>query len=207
MDRAIIGFHQDEEGNWVADLDCGHRQHLYHRPPFQLRSWVLTEHGRSSRLGTALACPLCERAELPERVRLLRGSPQWDQHSMPERLRQRDRLPRGVWGLLGVSEGELRVWLGTSPPRALTLPVGSTQVIPPLVEYEIEPVGEARFELDMLQADTQVGSEVGAGDTEDVGGDPACWARLICPDCGAMLPGGHRLGCEEERGSFHPTEG
>lgn len=30
----------------------------------------------------------------------------------------------------------------------------------------------------------------------DEGGDPACWAGLLCPECGAVLDGGsHRPGC------------
>lgn len=27
------------------------------------------------------------------------------------------------------------------------------------------------------------------------GGDPACWASLVCPDCGAVVSEGHRQGC------------
>ncbi len=27
------------------------------------------------------------------------------------------------------------------------------------------------------------------------GGDPACWAGLVCQECGAMISGGHRDGC------------
>jgi uncharacterized protein YeaO (DUF488 family) len=30
----------------------------------------------------------------------------------------------------------------------------------------------------------------------DQGGDPVCWAHLVCPDCGAIETGGHREGCE-----------
>src|SRR5579859_6460214 len=30
---------------------------------------------------------------------------------------------------------------------------------------------------------------------EDVGGDPACFAHLICPECGAVTTEGHRPGC------------
>ena len=30
----------------------------------------------------------------------------------------------------------------------------------------------------------------------DEGGDPACWAGVLCPECGAVLDGGpHRQGC------------
>jgi hypothetical protein len=57
--RKIIGFHQDEEGHWVADLDCGHTQHVRHEPPWQVREWVATPDGRASRIGTELECVKC----------------------------------------------------------------------------------------------------------------------------------------------------
>lgn len=60
MLRAIVGFHQDEEGHWVADLACGHGQHVRHKPPFWVRTWVLTTEGRAEKLGTELACVLCD---------------------------------------------------------------------------------------------------------------------------------------------------
>jgi hypothetical protein len=60
MQRAIIGFHLDEHGDWVADLECGHRQHVRHNPPFVNRPWVITEEGRRSKLGVTLECILCE---------------------------------------------------------------------------------------------------------------------------------------------------
>ena len=30
------------------------------------------------------------------------------------------------------------------------------------------------------------------------GGDPACWAHLVCPECGAVESDGHRSGCQFE---------
>ena len=27
------------------------------------------------------------------------------------------------------------------------------------------------------------------------GGDPACWAGLVCQECGAVISEGHRTGC------------
>jgi hypothetical protein len=59
---AIIGFHQDAEQQWVAELECGHTQHVRHTPPWQVRPWVLTAAGRASHVGTDLRCP-CEQAE------------------------------------------------------------------------------------------------------------------------------------------------
>jgi hypothetical protein len=54
-----VGFDQDEAGDWVALLACGHRQHVRHRPPWHERPWVLTEEGRADRLGSPLECPAC----------------------------------------------------------------------------------------------------------------------------------------------------
>lgn len=66
MERSITGFHQDEVGDWVAELSCGHNQHVRHRPPFQLRPWVLQPDTRAGRIGTRLPCPLCDRGERPD---------------------------------------------------------------------------------------------------------------------------------------------
>ncbi len=32
-ERAIIAFHVDQDGDWVADLECGHTRHVRHTPP------------------------------------------------------------------------------------------------------------------------------------------------------------------------------
>jgi hypothetical protein len=62
----IVGYHQDEAKNWVAELSCGHRQHVRHRPPFVERPWVLTEAGRAAKIGHAIVCAECVRASKPE---------------------------------------------------------------------------------------------------------------------------------------------
>ncbi len=62
MKQKITGFHLDLEGHWVADLACGHRQHMRHDPPWMERPWVLTEEGRRSRLGVELDCNRCDEA-------------------------------------------------------------------------------------------------------------------------------------------------
>ena len=60
MKQQIIGFHQDEFGDWVAELSCNHNQHVRHQPPFQMRPWVTSEQGRRERLGTELECRKCD---------------------------------------------------------------------------------------------------------------------------------------------------
>ena len=60
MLQAIIGFHLDEEQHWVADLECGHTQHVRHTPPWQNRPWVMTKQGRKEKLGVMLECKKCQ---------------------------------------------------------------------------------------------------------------------------------------------------
>jgi hypothetical protein len=60
VQRAITSFHLDADGDWVAELECGHRQHVRHRPPFFPQPWILEDAGRRERLGTPLDCRLCD---------------------------------------------------------------------------------------------------------------------------------------------------
>jgi hypothetical protein len=60
MQRRITGFVQDDDGHWAAELDCGHRQHMRHRPPLENRPWVTTPEGRASRLGVSVTCKKCD---------------------------------------------------------------------------------------------------------------------------------------------------
>jgi hypothetical protein len=61
MKQPITGFHQDEAGHWIAELACGHSQHVRHEPPWTLRPWVLTEEGRHGFIGRELTCAECAR--------------------------------------------------------------------------------------------------------------------------------------------------
>ncbi len=56
----IAGFQQDDAGDWVAQLACGHRQHVRHNPPWQMRPWVTNGAERAARVGAPIDCPLCD---------------------------------------------------------------------------------------------------------------------------------------------------
>jgi hypothetical protein len=66
MQRKITGYHLDAENHWVAELDCGHFQHVRHAPPWTLRPWVVTEEGRATMLGTPLDCRKCDAGAPPD---------------------------------------------------------------------------------------------------------------------------------------------
>lgn len=63
MKSTITGFSLDDQGDWVAELSCGHGQHVRHNPPWMNRPWVLTEAGRQASLGQTLECVKCDRDE------------------------------------------------------------------------------------------------------------------------------------------------
>src|SRR5688572_2539849 len=101
----MVAFTQDDEGHWVAHLDCLHRQHVRHDPPMRFADWVLDDEQRNARLGGLLDCPLCDRAELPPDLDSLRLTDSWTKASMPRALRRDHRVATGTLGILRVEEG------------------------------------------------------------------------------------------------------
>jgi hypothetical protein len=57
--RKIVDYHLDECFDWVADLECGHQQHVRHNPPWTIRHWVTTPQGRLEHIGQELLCSVC----------------------------------------------------------------------------------------------------------------------------------------------------
>ena len=62
MKAAITAYHQDEHQDWVAELSCGHFQHVRHHPPFICRPWVIETLGREKMLGHPLNCVKCDQS-------------------------------------------------------------------------------------------------------------------------------------------------
>ena len=148
MERTISGYHQDDLGDWVAELCCGHNQHLRHRPPFQVRFWVLDPVGRAEHEGSPIDCPLCDRSEMPDGLTPIGTSNVWDEVTMPAGLRNAHRVALGRWGLIKVDEGCLRYNAQTTPPMQVVLTTGMTQSIPPAVLHGVEPVGHVKFSIE-----------------------------------------------------------
>jgi hypothetical protein len=59
LPRKIVDFHLGECCDWVADLECGHRQHVRHSPPWTIRHSVTTPEGRLEHIGYELPCLVC----------------------------------------------------------------------------------------------------------------------------------------------------
>ncbi len=68
MQQAITGYHLDAEQHWVAELVCGHFQHVRHDPPWQNRPWVIRVEGREQMLGQHLNCKKCAEGAPPDQL-------------------------------------------------------------------------------------------------------------------------------------------
>ena len=148
MQRSIVGFHQDEDGDWVADLSCLHTQHLRHRPPFQERAWVLDDSERAARIGAELGCPLCDRAEMPDGLVRARTAGPFDEDTVPAGLRTWHRVADATWGCLCVLEGSLTITFDLAAPLEIRLEEAARQPIPPGVRHLVTLEGPARFAVE-----------------------------------------------------------
>jgi tellurite methyltransferase len=152
--RRIVSFRQDDDGDWVADLSCLHRQHVRHRPPFHERAWVLDDVQRRQRVGSELDCPLCDRAELPGDLGVMRTAGPFDAETLPPGLRGTHTVAAGRWGLLRIVRGGAGIDIDLDPPMRLRLDAGMTQHIPPEVPHLVSLDPDAVIEIDFLARDS-----------------------------------------------------
>ena len=145
MLRPIEAYHLDEVGDWVAELSCGHGQHVRHKPPFFLRPWVTTAEGRASMIGIRLDCVRCDRLEMPEGLVAYKRTAEFDEGSIPAGLRKDHSTKPGVWGLIHVLSGRLRYRIDSMDGRELLLEPGTPGVVVPEALHHVEPDGPVRF--------------------------------------------------------------
>jgi tellurite methyltransferase len=148
--RRMLGFTADEQGDWVARLDCGHRRHIHHRPPLADYPWITDEAARAARIGQSIECQRCARAELPSDATAYRTTAEFDEHTLPAGLRRAHATKTGVWGRAEVLAGRLRFVM---PALAIDTIVeaGGHAIIPPEIEHHVEPLGPLRMRVVFLR--------------------------------------------------------
>lgn len=147
----IRGFHQDEDGHWVADLACGHAQHVRHRPPIEVREWVTTEEGRRGRIGAALPCRLCRLPRIPEGAAEYKRTAVFDATTTPAGLRKSHTTKAGVWGEIVVLEGCVLYVIENEPDASFVLRPGVAGAITPEAPHHVDPYDDARFFVRFLR--------------------------------------------------------
>ena len=148
MLRPIDGFHQDEEGVWVAELACGHAQHVRHDPPWQSRPWVLSEQGRALHRGSQLDCKFCEMAQLPEGLMVYKQTPTFNEVTLPAALRADHRTKPGVWAQIVVEDGKLEYQCARG---TFILKPGVVGIVEPDSPHQVKPVQSVRVHVRFLR--------------------------------------------------------
>lgn len=149
MLRPIDGYHQDEALDWVAELRCGHGQHVRHRPPFWQRPWVLTAEGRAGMLGVELPCALCDRFEMPAGFAPYERTRELDARSVPPGLLGQHATAPGVWGVIHVVAGRLRYIVEAPLARELELDEAHPGIVVPEVVHRVVPEPDVRFFVEL----------------------------------------------------------
>lgn len=145
MQRKIIGYHLDEENDWVAELDCYHGQHVRHKPPFINRPWVLTEAGRNSKLGEVLHCVRCDQLELPDNLNAYKKTPEFTEASIPKGFERNHSTKNGTWGVINVLEGTLIYKITDSIQMEMEIQQNEQGIIPPCMLHNVTPNGKVKF--------------------------------------------------------------
>jgi len=153
MQRRITGFVLDEHGDWIASLDCGHRQHVRHDPPFTSRPWVVSSEGRADRIGSGWPCSLCDRFEVPAGFVAYKRTPEFTEVTVPQGLRRDHSTKRGVWAKIRVLEGTLRYHVPALNRQFDVTPEAPGIVIAEVVHH-VEPLGPVRFYVEFFRAPT-----------------------------------------------------
>ena len=60
MKTIIIGFHQDEYEQWVADLSCGHSRYFRHGSSVATKGMGYIASRSKTYIGFELDCKTCE---------------------------------------------------------------------------------------------------------------------------------------------------
>ncbi len=152
MLRSMTAFSRDAEGHWVAELSCGHTQHVRHQPPFFLRPWVLTAEGRAARLGQTLDCVLCDSRQLPKGHASYKRTPLFTAESIPKGLLHQHRTKPGVWALIHVQRGQLAFHETGGPEPPPSVSAGEVATVLPEVEHRVEPLGEVELFVEFWKA-------------------------------------------------------
>lgn len=110
--------------------------------------------GRASMIGREIGCPLCDRAEPPEGMRVARTAGPFDADTLPAGLQGTHYVADATWGRLRVIDGSVEFSMSTDPPIEVRLHAGDVQSIPPRVAHHLTLRGPVVLAVDFLVKDS-----------------------------------------------------
>ena len=132
----------DDAGEWVAELDCGHRRHVRHDPPRVEHPWVLDERDRLAMIGSPIQCGDCDRRAWPDGMAAYRRTTEFDTASLPDALRRRHTTRSGTWARIHVLAGRLRYTLHEPFDVEEILTPERDGAVLPEVPHAVEPLDD-----------------------------------------------------------------
>lgn len=85
-----------------------------------------------------------------------RSTPIFDENTLPAALRKEHRTKAGVWGVIHVIEGSLRLER-LDPPSETILTADAKAVILPEQPHLVEPLGPIRMQVDFYDQQPDIG--------------------------------------------------
>lgn len=147
----IASFRQDENGDWIAVLDCGHSQHVRHRPPMETRVWVTTEEGRRCRIGALLPCRACRMPRIPSPAKEYKRTSVFEASATPGGLKKSHTTKAGVWAEIVVVEGRVLYVIENEHDASFILSPGTVGTIAPATPHHVVPYEGALFFVRFLR--------------------------------------------------------
>lgn len=148
----IRAFFEDAEGHWVAELACGHTQHVRHAPPREMRPWVITAEGRAAKIGAELSCTFCLMPKLPVDVVEYKRTATFDPSTVPKGLLRSHTTKAGTWGAIVVEAGHVLYVLEDRGDATVVLRAGVEGIIAPEAPHRVDPRPGSRFFVRFLRA-------------------------------------------------------
>lgn len=153
MERTIVRFEVDDQGDPYAVMSCGHTRHVRHEPPLIERPWVTSEQGRAAFVGHTLHCAFCDMPALPADVSAYKQTGSFEETTVPKGLLTQHATKPGVWGRIVVEEGRLLYVIEEGAHAgAWVLRPGVHGIVAPAVRHHVEPRGPVRFHVVFLKA-------------------------------------------------------
>lgn len=83
-----------------------------------------------------------------------RSTPVFDELTLPQALRRDHSTKAGVWGVIRVLEGELRLHFGDE--RILVLDIENPGLVRPEEIHSVEPIGKVKMRVDFYDSEPDV---------------------------------------------------
>ena len=84
-------------------------------------------------------------------VKPYRSTPVFDEVTLPQALRRDHSTKAGIWGVIRVLEGELRLRFGDD--RIFVLDIENPGLLRPEEIHSVEPIGRIRMRVDFYDCD------------------------------------------------------